>query len=511
LAAKNKELLEIRDDLRLNRNKYKELFNNNLVGIASLNKNNQIIDMNAAYYRLFGYTKKELTNKNVIDLTTESEKEGFGKILDKLHSGEIKKYSLQKTYLKKDGKLLHTNSYLKGYYNANEYSGALISITNITKIISITNELREKESRLNAIVNSSFIFTNCLSLTGEIILENQSALERNQLINPKRRSATKFVWDSFWFENIPESKKNLKNDFLKVIKTGKVVKNQCKLKISSKAEGYCSYCLKLIKNSDGEPSWVLLEGIDITELINSKTKLSETVNELKQYIDSNLELEKFAYIASHDLKEPIRSIVSFSQLLKRRLKTYNYWDNDIETYIGYLISAANNMSILIEDILTLSQVHNKKIEVTLVNVPQLIDETLADLQYSIDSLKATIQIKNLPESIVINKIHLKQIFQNLISNSLKFCKIKPSIIINSIQRKNEVEFIVSDNGIGIEKDYYNKIFLTFKQLHNKQNFEGTGIGLSICKKIVENYGGKIWVKSKLNKGSHFHFTIKKIE
>jgi len=168
------------------------------------------------------------------------------------------------------------------------------------------------------------------------------------------------------------------------------------------------------------------------------------------------------------------------------------------------------MSILIEDILTLSKVHNKQFTVAKVNVQKILDETLAGLQHSIKHLKATIVVKDLPEHMVINKTHLKQILQNLISNSLKFSRTKPRITINSIQRKNEIEFIVSDNGIGIEKDFFDKIFLTFKQLHHKQSYEGTGIGLSICKKIVENYGGKIWVKSKINKGTQFHFTIKRI-
>jgi len=512
LAAKNKELLEIRDDLQLSRNKYKELFNNNLVGIATLNKHNQIIEMNTAYHRLCGYTKNELINKNVLTLIAKFEKQSCKEILSQISEGKIKKHSFQKTYIKKDGKLMHTNSYVRGYYNkTKEYTGALITIVDVSKIITITNQLKENETRLNAIVNSSFTFSAYLDLDGKIISQNQSSKERNQLINPNKKGTGKYIWDSFWFDNNPTSKQNLKKDFEEVIKTGKSVKRQCSAKINKNVEGYLNYCLKLIKNKEEKQSWVLLEAIDISELIESKTTLSETVKELKHYIDSNLELEKFAYVASHDLKEPIRSIISFSQLLKRKLKSYDENIEDIETYTGFIISAAKNMSILIEDILTLSQVHNKKFTVTNVNVPKLLNETIAGLEYSIKNLDATIHIKTLPENIVINKTHLKQIFQNLISNSLKFSKAKPVITINSILRKNEVEFIISDNGIGIEKDYYDKIFLTFKQLHNKQQFEGTGIGLSICKKIVENYEGKIWVTSKPNKGSHFHFTIKNIE
>jgi len=512
LDFKNKELLKIRDDLKLSTYKYKKLFNNSLVGISIVNKNAEIIETNTAFYRLCGYKKNELINKSFLTLIPDFEIENCKNIIKQLETGQIKKDSFQKRYLKKDRSLMHINSYIRGFYNkANEYTGAVVTIVDISKIISITNQLKEKETRLEAIVNGSFTFSNCLSLDGQIISQNKSASARDFLINPKKHKATKFIWDSFWLDNLPESKQILINDFDRLIKTGKTTKNQCKVNISPTAQGYINYCFKLIKDKEGKPSWVLLEGIDITELIQSKTKLSETVSELKQYIDSNLELEKFAYVASHDLKEPIRSIISFSQLLERKLAAYN--DKDVKEYIGFIISAAQNMTILIEDILTLSQAHNKYFDMGKINMDELIKETLAAMQHTINKLKPKIQIKNLPKYIVANKTHLKQIFQNLISNSLKFSKpkIKLKIIIDSIQREDEVEFIVTDNGIGIEKDYFNKIFLTFKQLHHKQSFEGTGIGLSICKKIVENYGGKIWVDSKPNKGSSFHFTIKKIE
>jgi len=512
LDIKNKELLKIRDELKLSTNKYKQLFNINLVGIAILDKDNQIIETNTAYYRLCGYLKNELINKSVLTLIPDFELESCKNIIRLLKTGQTKKDSFQKTYVKKDGSFMHINSYIRGFYNkANEYTGAVVSIVDISEIISITNQLKEKESRLEAIIDGSFTFSNCLSLDGQIISQNESASARDLFINPKKHKKTKFIWDSFWLDNLSESKQIVKNDFERLIKTGYTIKNQCKVKISPNAEGHIKYCFKLIKDKEGKPSWVLLEGIDITELVESKTKLSETVLELKQYIDSNLELEKFAYVASHDLKEPIRSIISFSQLLKRRLKEYD--NKDVEEYIGFIISAAQNMTILIEDILTLSQAHNKNFEIEKIKMPELIDETLSAMRHTINTLKPKIQIKNLPKHMYANKTHLKQIFQNLISNCLKFSKpkIKLTIKIDSIQRKDEVEFIVTDNGIGIEEDYFNKIFLTFKQLHHKQSFEGTGIGLSICKKIVENYGGKIWVKSKPNKGSSFHFTIKKIE
>lgn len=228
---------------------------------------------------------------------------------------------------------------------------------------------------------------------------------------------------------------------------------------------------------------------------------------LEKYIESNIQLEQFAHIASHDLKSPLRTVGSFSSLLKRRAK--DKLNTDELEYLDMISNAAKLMWNLVDDLMTYSQVNSLQMNLAPNNVNHLMEEVLANLDYAIKENNAQIKVSNLPKEIMIDETKVRQIFQNLISNSLKFMPpdTTPKININCVSENGFWKFSVQDNGIGIPSEYHDKVFKPYKQLHTKDKFEGTGMGLAICKKIVEKHGGDISFESKVGEGTTFYFTI----
>lgn len=228
---------------------------------------------------------------------------------------------------------------------------------------------------------------------------------------------------------------------------------------------------------------------------------------------SNEELELYANLASHDLKQPLRNIGGFSNLLVRHLKKNNLDDKQTKEYTNFIISSTQYMHNLIEDLLAFSQFSSDSHEASIeqFDYKDVIGSVLQNLHQQVQDTKANIVLLNIPEEGKGFKIKLTQLFQNLISNALKFSKkdVPAVICIDSKDIGTHYQFSLADNGIGIEKEYFNMIFETFKKLHNKQKYSGVGLGLSTCKKIVEQHKGEIWLESVPNEGTTFHFTILK--
>lgn len=243
---------------------------------------------------------------------------------------------------------------------------------------------------------------------------------------------------------------------------------------------------------------------DITDRKNAETNLKQISQELAR---SNQDLEQFAYVASHDLQEPLRTISSFVQLLDK--KQSDKKDEETEEYFHFIISATEKMKKLIKDLLDYSRV-GKGVVFSAVDCNIILKEVIAEMDASIVESKAKITAAILP-SVKGNDVQLKQLFQNLISNGIKFRKKNsiPEIDITVEEKPTEYQFAVKDNGIGIDERYINKLFVLFHRLNSETEYSGTGIGLAICKKIVTIHGGKIWVESKLGEGSTFYFTIAK--
>ena len=239
--------------------------------------------------------------------------------------------------------------------------------------------------------------------------------------------------------------------------------------------------------------------------INMLQKELEKANKLLG--QSNVDLENYTYVVSHDLKAPLRAIRSFSAFI---LEDYNEkLDDTGKDYFQRIIDASTRMDTLIENLLLLSRVGRKFMEVETVDLNKLLEEIVADLEPTLKKSNGTIVFHNLPK-VTIPRTWMKQLFMNLIDNGLKFNKSKmPTVEVTCEERDTELLFKVSDNGIGIEEKYFDRLFTLFERLHTQEEYPGTGAGLAICKKIVQQFGGRIWIESQVGKGTTFFFTLAK--
>jgi hypothetical protein len=241
---------------------------------------------------------------------------------------------------------------------------------------------------------------------------------------------------------------------------------------------------------------------ELTKRKRAEEKLKETLAELER---SNRELEQFAYVASHDLQEPLRMVSSFTQLLARRYK--DKLDADANEFITYAVDGANRMQKMISDLLTYSRVGTRGKPFEPICCEAVLDQAVTNLQVAIEESGAVVTHDPLP-TLMADGTQLVQLFQNLIGNAIKFrSDVPPEIHIGVERTDSEWRFSVRDNGIGIDPQHHDRIFMIFQRLHSREEYPGTGIGLAICKRIVERHGGRIWVESQPGKGATFYFTI----
>lgn len=248
----------------------------------------------------------------------------------------------------------------------------------------------------------------------------------------------------------------------------------------------------------------MAQGIDITTRIRAEEDMRKAIKNLE---DSNKELEQFAYIASHDLQEPLRMVASYTQLLERRYK--DKLDQDANDFIEFATDGANRMQRLINDLLDYSRVTTKAKEPQFLDSNSILGQAHINLRGVIEDSSAIITNDELPQ-IWADEGQLIRVFQNLIANAIKFTKnVVPNIHIGVKEQFDSWLFSVMDNGIGIDKQFEEKIFTIFQRLHTRDEYPGTGIGLAICKRIIERHGGKIWFEPAPEQGTIFYFTISK--
>ena len=258
-----------------------------------------------------------------------------------------------------------------------------------------------------------------------------------------------------------------------------------------------------VYDSDGRVSGLAVMGFDITERKQAEEDLAEKARELAR---SNAELEQFAYVASHDLQEPLRMVASFTQLLAERYQ--GRLDEKADQYIGFAVEGANYMQSLIDDLLSYSRVTSRARPFQPTDCNLVLQKALANLRVAIAESQAEINASPLP-TLMGDESQLVQLLLNLIGNAIKFHGPKaPRISVSAKLEAGEWVFAVKDNGIGIEPRYFERIFVIFQRLHSRRSaYPGTGIGLAICKKVVERHGGRIWLESIPGEETTFYFSL----
>ncbi len=496
--------MEVENALRESEERFRLIFDQSPIGDTIVDLNYQTLRVNNALSNMLGYSKEELLSMEFTEYTHPEDLDINLHYLQQLKDGKIDGFELEKRYIRNDGEIVWAHLHISIVKNQlNEPVYILTRIEDITERKKMQLSLQISEEKYRTLYETMTQGVIHQDSEGHIISANPAAerilgLNHYNMQGEISNYHCKAVHEDgtdFPIEAHPSTI---------ALKTGKKVRNVVMGIFNPQKEKY--YWLNvnatpLFKPGEDKPFQAYITFEDITETIEAQKLLKETLVELRR---SNFDLEQFAYVASHDLQEPLRMVASFTQLLEKQ-----YSDKLDETaleYINYAVDGARRMQALIHDLLAYSRVTSHQDDFTENNLEEIIDEVLYNLELVIDESKAIITWDPLP-IIKSDRVQMKQLFQNLIGNAIKYNNKKPYIHISTEKDDDYWVFGVSDNGIGIKSEEYERVFQVFKRLHTNEEYAGTGIGLAICQKIVERQGGRIWVESELGRGSTFYFTI----
>ena len=496
--------------IKLSEEKFSKIFylNPSACGLSDL-VTGCYVEVNEAFYRLFGFEKDEIIGKTAIDLG--------------IMSSEIKNDILSK--VAPNEKFVNVEAVLKAKNGDTKH--VLLSAENIyvqdqQYRFTIAHDVTERKHSQEALKESELWYRILFetSPSGIMVLdENGTILEANEII----LKSTLYLHDELVGKNIQLlasfDSAELVNKNILLILNGINLEHEV---VNRRKDGStCTVILRetAITLSNGQKR-ILSVSNDITqrkqaenEILklnqNLEQRVIERTNQLEQ-INKELEfhikeVEQFTFIASHDLQEPLRTLTTFTRILQDEFA--GKLNDDGDKYLEFIYNSAERMRSLVTGLLEYSLL-GKESEMTSVDCNKIVIDILSEISTSIKETKAKISVINLP-TIKGYPVELRLLFQNLIINSIKFRKekIPPEIRISAEIQEKVYFFAIEDNGIGIEEKNKEKVFVIFKQMHNHNEYDGTGIGLSHCKKIVELHGGKIWVESNKNGGSTFMFTI----
>jgi PAS domain S-box-containing protein len=466
-----------------------------------VNERGEIVLLNLQAEKQFGYHRDELLGKMVDSIVPE----GFAErlVADGLRSAEDALAQqigtgIELTARRKDGSEFPIEIMLSPLRST---EGILVTaaIRNISVRKDAEKHLVQMENKYRGLLEAAPDAMVVVNQAGKIVLlnlqaETQFGYRRDELLGQKMSN---IVPAGFPERLVADSLRSAEDALAQQIGTG--IELTARRKDGSKFP--IEIMLSPLESADGVLVTAAIR--DITARKNSEAQLLEKVKELKR---SNEELQQFAYIASHDLQEPLRMVASYTALLARRYK--GKLDSDADDFIAFAVDGASRMQLLIRDLLAYSRVGSKGKDLVDTSSEDALQQAIRNLRGAIEGSGALVTHDALP-SVMADEMQLTQLFQNLVGNAIKYRRAEvPRVHITAVPSDaNKWMFSVQDNGLGIEPQFFERIFGVFQRLHKREEFDGTGIGLAICKKIVERHGGAISVESTFGEGSTFHFPL----
>ncbi len=500
--------------LRESEERFRSAFDYSAIGMALAGVDGRWNKVNRSLCEILGYSQPELLEKTFQGITHPDDLEASIDRVQQLLAGEIQYYHIEKRYIHKLGHVVWVCLSVSLVRDAQERPLYLISqIQDITDRKQAEIALQESEQRLRAILDNYPAIIYHKDLQGRYVFVNRQHEIVFQITQDRVIGRTD--WDIFPAELAQSYMANDKA----VLEAGKPMEFEEVLADIEGVKTYLSIKFPLV-HADGVPYAVCGISIDISDRKRTEEVLRQAKEDLEIKVQertvelqklneelqrSNQELEQFAYIASHDLQEPLRAVAGYTQLLEAEYR--ERLDPTAQEYMNYVVDGAARMQQLIRDLLEYSRVGTREQVFASTNCNAVLHLTLENLQVAIAESNAIITQDPLP-TITADKNQLVQLFQNLIGNAIKFCRDKPPQVHIAAKLTDGVWcFEVRDRGIGMKPQYLDRIFVVFKRLHTRKEFPGTGIGLAICKKIVERHGGRIWAESQPEIGTTFYFTL----
>ncbi len=479
--------------------RFKSVFEKSAAGMSLTAADGKLLKVNGSLARMFGYTVDEMHLKNFSDITHPDDVADSKKQINYLLSGEKKTVHFEKRYIHKNGSIVWTDLSSTLFKGANGKPLYLItSIIDITEKKKMQEEVIESEKKFRSAFEQSAVGMVYCTPEGVFSKVNgrfceMTGYSQDEITKLNFRDITHpedVDMDVGYAEKLLSGEMDsysLEKRYIK--KTGEVI--------------WIRLFTNMLRNDDGSPKSFVGVIEDVTERKKAQQELSAAVEELKR---SNSDLEQFAYISSHDLQEPLRSIAGYLQLIDRKYR--DKLDAEGGSYINSTIAAAERMKTLINDVLQYSKIEKKGEPFAPADMNEAVAQAMLNLEGAIERNKVKVIYSKLPVAFV-DFGQMVRLFQNFIGNSIKFRNQGEDPVIEITCRENARDYIfkVKDNGIGIDPQYSERIFAIFQRLHSRREYPGTGIGLAVCKKIVERHGGKIWLESEPGKGAEFYFTI----
>ena len=480
--------------------------------IISKTLDGTITSWNKGAERIFNYTQEEAVGNHISIILPPHLLGEEANIVERIKRNEtFEHYETER--IKKDGSVINVSLTVSPLKNA---EGAIIGVSKVARDITerkrAQDAIKASNERYDLVSRATHdSIWDCNLITGTLTRTGDGMKLLFGYDNDDERCNSVEGWTRLIH---PDDLAQIEESYNKVFADANQFYWEAEYRFL-KADGEYAYVYDkgyIIRNEKGEAIRVIGAAKNITDLKKSTAELEELntklIDKADQLAKSNKELEQFAFVASHDLQEPLRMVTSFLTLIENKYE--HALDEKGKKYIHFAVDGAKRMRQIILDLLEFSRVGRTGEKAEYVNLNNLVEEVIVLLGEKIKESNATIEVGVLP-SIYASKVSLRQVFQNLVDNALKYSqKVTHAQITISVEDlKTHWQFSIKDNGIGIDNQFFDKIFVIFQRLHGKGEFSGNGLGLAVTKKIVENMGGKIWVDSLRGQGSIFYFTVQK--